>query len=88
MTSDELTRLLKIEFRLAGKLVQGIVIGRKRKRIAIMTQKDGGWHPVFIPLNLLDHINFQHAGKLFMPIYNPIMEGLLKKARRGETGGW
>jgi hypothetical protein len=89
MTSTELSKLQRVQFRLAGKLVQGLVIGDKRKKVVIMKDHGGGnWHPVFIPLDLLSHINFQLASKLFMPVYNPIMEGILEQARRGETDGW
>lgn len=89
MTSDELSKQQRVEFRLAGKLVQGLVVGDKRKRIVVMKDHGGGdWHPFFIPLDLLKHIAFQHAGKPFMPIYNPIMEGILKQAREGKTDGW
>ncbi len=89
MTSKELCKLQRVQFLLAGKLVQGLVIGDKRKKVVIMKDHGNeGWHPVHIPLDLLDHINFQHVSKLFMPIYNPIMENILEQVRRGEIDGW
>lgn len=86
MTSTELSTHHRVQFRLAGKLVQGLVIGNKRKKVVVMQHRgDGDWRPIFIPLDLLTHINFQHAFKLFMPLYNPIMEEILQQAREGKT---
>lgn len=89
MTSDELHKNQRVQFRLAGKLVQGLVIGDKRKRIVVMRRKgEHTWVPLSIPLDLLNHINFRFAGRPFMPIYNPIMEGILERARQGMTDDW
>ncbi len=88
MKTHELSKLQRVEFRLAGKLVQGLVVGDKRKRVVVMKDHGGDWRPIFIPIGLLNHITFRHAYNLFMPVYNPIMEGILKQAREGRTDGW
>jgi len=89
MTNRELCKGQRVQFLLAGKLVQGIVIGDKRKKVVIMREHGAGdWKPVFIPIGLLDDVVFHRASQLFMPIYNPIMEGILREARNGETGDW
>lgn len=84
MKANELSKLQRVQFVLDKKLVQGLVVGNKRKRVVIMKDHgNGDWRPVFIPIGLLDHINFQHAVKLFMPVYNPIMQNILEQAREG-----
>ena len=88
MTSDELHKNQRVQFRLCGRLVQGLVVGDKRKRVVVMRQKDGTWVPLSIPLDLLNHVNFQFAARPFMPIYNPVMEGILEKTRQGLTDDW
>lgn len=89
MTYDELNKNSRVQFMLNGKLVQGLIIGDKHKKVVVMQNKgNNNWEPLFIPIHLLEHIEFRHAIKLFMPIYNPIMEGILNKARKGQTDGW
>lgn len=86
MTSDELNKYHRVQFKLNRKLIQGLVVGDKRRKIVVMRHYGGAdWRPFFIPIELLTHVNFHLASKPFMPIYNPIMEGILEEARAGHT---
>lgn len=87
MTTDELQKGQRVQFRLNGQLVQGVVIGDKEPTLVIMrdAHRCGDWRPLFIPLHLLDHAKFYHLDKPTMPLYNPIMEDLLRQIRQGDT---
>lgn len=89
MTSDELHKLQRVQFTLARQVVQGVVVGDRRKKVVVMRDHGkGDWRPLFIPLHLLQHVDFQYSGRPFMPIYNPIMEQILEQARQGFTDCW
>lgn len=85
MDITELHKNQRVQFRLAGKLVQGLVVGDKKRKVIIMREKNGQWEPLAIPTTLLEHVKFETAYKLFMPIYNHTMEDILKQARAGDT---
>ncbi len=90
MTNQELHKNQRVQFTLAGKLVQGLVIGDKKKKVVLMHQPKGDpdWRPMFIPVELLNDTNFQQATDLFMPVYNPVMEDLLINVRESLNDEW